>query len=177
MFLMSTKKPIVIAIAALGDTTRYIGKDGGLLWKLRKDMEHFKECTTGHPVIMGRKTWDSLPTKYRPLVDRSNIVITSDQAFTEEGVTVARSLDEALELAHAQTGSEEIYIIGGARLYTEVVERGLADLLELTLVQSLDVGDVQFPKYEETYNKVLARGELITEIDTSAYYFCTLGKG
>ncbi len=169
--------PRVVVIAALGKDTRYIGKDGGLLWRLRKDMEHFKELTTGHPVIMGRKTWDSIPAKYRPLPDRTNIVITSDQHFSEAGVIVARSLDDALMRAGTEVGYEKVFIIGGARLYTEAVQRGLADSLELTLVESPLEGDVQFPEYEYIYTTLVRRSEGITEENTPPYYFCTFQKG
>ncbi len=166
----------IIVIAALGEKTRYIGKNEGLLWKLRKDMEHFKERTTGHPVIMGRKTWDSLPEKYRPLPNRSNIVITSNLNFAVEEVVVARSLDEALASARTKPGSEEIFIIGGARLYAEAVERGLADSLALTLVDSPDEGDVKFPEYQNIYNRCTFRSEKISEPETPPYYFSTFIK-
>jgi len=91
-----------------------IGKDGTLPWHLPEDLAHFKRTTLGSPVIMGRKTWDSLPPKFRPLPGRANIVITRQQNFGENGVQTASSLDSALQLCKQ---SDDVWVIGGAQLY------------------------------------------------------------
>jgi dihydrofolate reductase len=91
-----------------------IGKDGTLPWHLPEDLAHFKRATLGCPVIMGRKTWDSLPPKFRPLPGRTNIVITRQAEFGENGAQPASSLDSALQICKQ---SQDVWVIGGAQLY------------------------------------------------------------
>ena len=93
-----------------------IGKDGAMPWHLPEDLAHFKQLTQGCPVLMGRKTWDSLPPKFRPLPGRTNIVITRQADWQAEGAQRADSLEEALRLAGA---APEIWIIGGAQIYAQ----------------------------------------------------------
>lgn len=104
---MEGKVNLIVAIGRDGA----IGKDGELIWRLPEDLKHFKEVTTGHPVIMGRKTWESLPR--RPLPGRRNILLTRQKDFVAEGAEIVNSLEEALE---ATTG-ESPFIIGGAEVY------------------------------------------------------------
>lgn len=95
-----------------------IGRDGTMPWHLPEDLAHFKRVTAGSPVIMGRKTWDSLPPRFRPLPGRCNIVVTRQAAWHAEGAHRARSLEEALQLARAQQPEPpEAWVIGGAELY------------------------------------------------------------
>jgi dihydrofolate reductase len=132
-------------IAALGAHTRVIGAAGRLLWRIPEDLVRFKTLTLGHPIIMGRKTFDSIG---RPLPGRTNIVVTRNTAWTHEGVTVAHTVDEAL--AHARTiDTEEIFVIGGGELYTQTIDR--ADRLYLTLIEDDTPGDTYFPTYENTH--------------------------
>lgn len=112
-----------------------IGKDGQIPWNIPADLQHFKELTMGHTVIMGRHTYESIG---RPLPGRQNIVVTST-IDDIAGCRIARSLPEALTMAE----SEEIFIIGGARLYAEALP--LADRLDLTLVDAAPEGDTFFP--------------------------------
>lgn len=147
----------VTIIAAIGKDTRALGKNGDLLWHLPEDMKRFKELTTGHTVIMGRKTWESLPEKFRPLPNRTNIVITRDSSYVVTGATIAHSLPEAIEKARAIEHAE-IFIIGGAQIYAEALP--LANRLYLTLVDSEVQGDVFFPDYSE-FTKELFREEHI----------------
>ena len=95
-----------------------IGKDNTLPWHLPEDLAHFKRTTLGCPVIMGRKTWDSLPPKFRPLPGRPNIVITRDTGFVAEGAAIAHSLEAARDLC--PTGSDA-WVIGGAQIYTQAL--------------------------------------------------------
>lgn len=104
-----------------------IGKDGGMPWHVPEDLAHFRATTTGAPVVMGRRTWESFPERFRPLPGRRNIVVTRDEAWTAEGAERASSLDDALALAGAVT---EIWVIGGAALFAEAIDR--ADVLEVT---------------------------------------------
>ncbi len=119
-----------------------IGKDGGIPWHVPEDMAHFRATTTGHPVIMGRRTWESFPEKFRPLPDRTNIVISSSFADLP-GAVVVPSLDAAFETAQARPGAEEVWIIGGGRVYAEAMPRANAALV--TVVESSAEGDTVAP--------------------------------
>lgn len=135
---------IIVAVADNG----IIGDKNSLLWHIREDMLRFRRITTGHPVIMGRKTFDSIG---RPLPNRTNIVI-SRQNIEIEGCTVVHSLEEAIALFPRE---EEIFIIGGAQIYGQAMP--LADKLYLTLVHHDYDGDTSFPKVDENEWKEVAR--------------------
>ena len=132
-------------IAALA-SNRAIGKDNELLWHLPEDMRHFRETTRGKPVIMGRKTWESLPESFRPLPGRHNIVVSRDPAYQASGATLAGSLADALRQAEAQTNVEEVFVIGGAQLYHEALP--LANRLYLTEIEQDFHGEVFFPNVQ-----------------------------
>lgn len=167
------QKQSISIIAAFGSKTRALGKDNDLLpWKIRDDMARFKEKTTGHPVIMGRKTWESLK-QYRPLPNRTNIVITRDKEYVAEGAVVVDSLNAAIAEASSAMGAEEIFVIGGGEIYTEALP--LATTLYLTLVESDVEGDVFFPIYDESLYSVVERKENQTDAGLS-YQFLTLQK-
>ncbi len=140
-------------IAALGARTRAIGKDGALLWQIPEDLKRFKALTNGHPVVMGRKTWESLPEKFRPLPGRTNIVVTRQAAYTAPGARIANTFADALRLAAASRGAKEIFIIGGSELYGHGMR--VADRLYLTLVNSDAPGDAFFPDYEPEFKTVI----------------------
>ncbi len=141
-------------IAALGTDTRAIGKGNDLIWDIPQDKKRFRTITKGHPVIMGRKTWESLPTQFRPLPGRANIVISRDPNYEAIGAVSCTSLVKALEIAHLAPGSDEIFIIGGGEIYKEGLAH--ADRLYLTLVESKAAGDVFFPSYDE-FTKAIER--------------------
>ena len=128
-------------IAAVGRNNRAIGKAGALLWRISDDLKRFKRLTLGHPVIMGRKTFESIG---KALPDRTNIVITRHSDFRADGVVVARSLEEAIEIASKQE-EKEIFIIGGGEIYQQALP--LCRKLLLTEVESDAEGDVFFPDY------------------------------
>lgn len=113
--------------------TGIIGRDGTLPWHVPEDMAHFRELTSGHPVIMGRATWGSLPPRFRPLPGRDNIVLTRTPGFEAAGALVAHGVDEALRLV----GDRDAWVIGGGEVYRTFLPR--ADRVEVTVV-SLDVG-------------------------------------
>ena len=119
-----------------------IGKDGGIPWHVPEDMAHFKSTTTGHPVIMGRRTWESFPSTFRPLPDRTNIVI-SGSFDNIPGAVVVDSLDAAFEAARSSPGAEEIWVIGGGRVYADAMPRANAALV--TVVESSADGDTVAP--------------------------------
>lgn len=128
---------LVVIVAANG----VIGRDGGLPFRMSTDMKRFKALTVGHPVIMGRKTWESFPK--RPLPDRTNIVVTRDGSFVAEGAVRAGSLAEALAVAARAPGGEQIKVIGGGEIYAQTI--GLADRLDVTHVDAEVEGDTRFP--------------------------------
>jgi dihydrofolate reductase len=119
-----------------------IGRDGGMPWHVPEDLAHFKAVTLGAPVIMGRKTWDSLPPRFRPLPGRSNLVVTRQADWTAEGAVRAASVDEALALARAGDPAR-VWIIGGGQLFAETI--GRADRLEVTELDLAVDGDTFAP--------------------------------
>ena len=132
--------PEIVIIAAVA-RNRVIGRLNQLLWNIPEDMAHFKALTTGHTVVMGRKTWESLPPRFRPLPGRRNIVITRQTAYTAPGAEIADSLENALKLASTAT---TIFIIGGEQIYTQAM--AVADRLEITEVELEPEGDAWFPE-------------------------------
>ena len=124
-------------------TNGVIGKDNGLPWRLPKDMKHFMSSTMGKPVIMGRKTFESMKS---PLPGRTNIVLTRDQSWSRDGVFVASDLSKAFELgriAAEQDNLGEIFVIGGSSLYEEAMPH--ATRLYVTQIEAVIEGDVSFP--------------------------------
>ena len=117
-----------------------IGKNGALPWHLPEDLAHFKRLTLGWPVIMGRKTWDSLPARFRPLPGRANIVITRQRGWNDAGALPAASLAGALELCGQ---ADEVWIIGGAQIFAEAAP--LAHRIEVTEIAQEFDGDVFAP--------------------------------
>ncbi|MHA7188849.1 dihydrofolate reductase [Arthrobacter sp. MDT2-16] len=136
-----TSRPVIGLIWAQTENG-VIGRDGGIPWHVPEDMAHFKATTTGHPVIMGRRTWESFPPAFRPLPDRTNIVISSS-GVDLPGAVVVDSLDAAFHAARASPGSEEIWVIGGGRVYADAMERANAALV--TVVESTVDGDTVAP--------------------------------
>jgi dihydrofolate reductase len=132
--------PEIVIIAAVAKN-RVIGKDNQLLWNIPEDMAHFKALTAGHTVIMGRKTWESLPPRFRPLPGRRNIVITRQSDFAAPGAETANSLEAAITL---EKSDKTVFIIGGAEIYAQAMT--LADRLEITEVDLDLEGDSWFPE-------------------------------
>lgn len=130
------KLTLVVAIAK----NRVIGRDNQLPWHLPEDLAHFKAVTLGHPVLMGRKTWESLPPRFRPLPGRRNIVITRQAGYEAPGAEVAASVQAALALAGE---SDVVCCIGGAEIFAATLP--LADTLEVTEVDLEPEGDTWFP--------------------------------
>jgi len=134
------KLVLVVAIARNG----VIGRGGDLPWRLSTDLKRFKAITMGKPIIMGRKTWESIG---RPLPGRLNIVVSRNRAFSAEGAEAAGSLEEAIGIAQRKGEGEEICIIGGSDIFREALPR--ADLLHVTHVDAEVEGDVFFPEIDE----------------------------
>jgi dihydrofolate reductase len=124
-----------------------IGRDNQLLWHLPEDLKHFRAATMGAPVIMGRKTWQSLPERFRPLPGRRNLVLSRQPGFEATGAEVLPDLATALELARS-TGAPRAFVIGGAQIYREALP--LADELLLTEVERDYEGDAHFPAFSRS---------------------------
>lgn len=118
-----------------------IGLNNTMPWHLPEDLAHFKQLTSGHPVVMGRKTWDSLPERFRPLPGRTNIVVTRNADWSAAGVVRASSLEQALQLG-AQHG-ETVWVMGGAQIYAQALP--LADVVEVTIIDQDFEGDAFAP--------------------------------
>ena len=132
---------LIAAVARDGS----IGRDNALPWRLPEDLQHLRRLTMGYPVVMGRKTWDSLPARFRPLPGRHNIVVTRNLQWRAEGADAAPSLDAALALA---AGHDKVFVIGGGELYREAIDR--ADVLELTEIDRDFNGDTRFPTWDRS---------------------------
>jgi dihydrofolate reductase len=139
-------RPLVI-VAALAEN-RVIGRDNALIWRLRSDLRRFREITWGKPLIMGRKTFESIG---KPLPGRETIVMTRDTGWSAPGVRTAASFDEAVAIADeiaATMGAAEIVVAGGADIYDQALQR--ASFLRLTVVHAEPQGDARFPLYDES---------------------------
>lgn len=150
---MSLPLVFVVAVARNG----VIGGDNRLLWRLKSDMAHFKACTMGRPMIMGRKTFDSIG---KPLPGRETIVVTRDRDYWREGVRVAHGVDEAIALAGeaaARLGAQEIAVVGGGEIYRQLLDR--AARIELTEVALQPDGDAHFPELDRRQWRETRRDE------------------
>ena len=150
-----------MAMIVAMDEDGFIGRGNQLPWKLAGDMARFKELTEGdgfNSVIMGRKTWDSLPDAFRPLPERVNIVMSRDTNWQTKGAETALYIGRAIELAYAE-GSDECWVIGGAQVYEMFLER--VDEIHLTTVHTSGSGEVKFPEWDrgEWSEEVVERAE------------------
>jgi len=127
--------------------TGAIGADGGMPWELPEDMAYFKRATMGAPVVMGRRTWQSFPERFRPLPGRANIVVTRDEGFRAPGATVVHGLDEALGAARAH--GEDVWVIGGAEIYRQAMPR--LDELWVTRIDADLDGDAYAPMIDGSW--------------------------
>ncbi len=158
--------PEIVLIAAVA-RNRAIGKDNRLLWNIPQDMAHFRKLTTGETVIMGRKTWESLPPRFRPLPNRRNIVISRQADYAAEGAQVADSLTRALVLAN---GSARIFVIGGEQIYALAMP--LAQRLEITEVDLHPDADAWFPPIDSAQWQESQREDGLSE-DGTRFAFVT----
>lgn len=146
-----------IILIAARSTQGVIGIDNQLPWHLPADLKRFKETTSGHPIIMGRNTWESLG---RPLPNRRNIVISRSKGFEAIDAECFTSLEEALAACES---NEQVFIIGGANVYEQAIE--FADEMLITEVQTDVVGDAHFPEFEEEDWKITSFDEFPSEAD------------
>lgn len=149
---------MISIVVALGNGrlhNRALGKDNQLLWHIPDDLKRFKALTMGHPVVMGRKTFESiLASLGKPLSGRTNIVVTRDASWQHEGAITATSIEDAIEKAKQSPGGEEIIIGGGGEIYRQALP--FVDKLYLTLIEDDQEGDSFFPEYEHEFTKVVS---------------------
>ncbi len=146
-------------IAAMG-SNRVIGKDNDLPWHLPDDFKYFQQKTNGHFIIMGRKNWESLPHKFQPLPNRTNLVLTRQKDYQAKGATIIRSLQEGQEIA-AQNSENELFIIGGGEVYRMGLE--IADRIYLTEIAGDFEGQVTFPELSGNQWKEIDREHHATD--------------
>ncbi|MHB2167537.1 dihydrofolate reductase [Alsobacter sp. R-9] len=145
--------PVVIVVAAADNGV--IGRDNGLVWRLKTDLRRFRELTLGRPLVMGRKTFESIG---KPLPGRETIVVTRNPAFRPAGVTVASSLEEALAAGQeigARLGADSVVVGGGADIYVQAMP--VTDRIHLTQVHASPEGDAHFPPVDPSRFRIVSR--------------------
>lgn len=166
---------IVSAIAAVAENGT-IGRDGDLPWHLPDDLKFFQRTTRGHHVITGRKNYESIPLKYRPLKDRVNIVVTRTHDYDAPGAIVVNSLEEALRCAE-EHGEAEAFIIGGGQIYREAMEKQLIDRIYLTRVHAHVEGDTHFPAIDPAaYSEIMREEHPADERHAHTFSFVLLER-
>jgi dihydrofolate reductase len=147
---------MIVSLIAAVAKNRVIGRNNDLPWKLPDDMKYFMQTTSGHTVIMGRKNFDSLPEKFKPLKDRRNIVITRNPKLVENyNVDKVASMENALQLAAEEDGEKEVFVIGGAQIYSLALP--VADRLYITEIDAIIEGDTYFPEFDRSIWKETLR--------------------
>ncbi|MBC8265404.1 MAG: dihydrofolate reductase [Flavobacteriales bacterium] len=165
------KVSLIVAVSENG----VIGKDNDLIWHLPKDMKFFKDTTLGHHVIMGRKNFESIPEKYRPLPNRTNIVITRQSDYTAEDCVVVNSVEAALEIAK-QNGDTKPFIIGGGQIYKIALDQNLVDRIYLTKIHHTFEGDTFFPELGNKWKEINKVENKADEKHSYDYDFITFEK-
>ena len=165
------KVSLIVAVSENG----VIGKDNDLIWHLPKDTRFFKETTMGHHVIMGRKNFESIPHKYSPLPNRTNVIITRQADYAVEGCVVVNSVEAALEIAK-KNGDNEPFIIGGGQIYKLALEANLVDKICLTTIHHSFEGDTFFPELSSDWKEVNKVENKADEKHSYDYDFITFEK-
>lgn len=140
---------MITLIAAIAKNNA-LGKDNDLIWHLPADLKRFKKVTTGHPILMGRNTFESIG---KPLPNRTSIIITRSKNYFKDGCLIANSIEEAIEL----TEGNNAFIIGGAQIYKQALEKKLVDRLDITIIHQEFEADAFFPEIDTTVWKEIAR--------------------
>lgn len=161
---------MIIMIAATAENNA-LGKNNDLIWYLPADLQRFKKVTSGYPIIMGRNTFESIG---KPLPNRTTVIVTRNKEYTQKNCLIANSLEEAIALVEK---SEKIFIIGGAQIYKEAMEKQLADQLDITLVHDTFEADVFFPEIDTNiWQEVSKENHNPDEKNKYRYSFITYRK-
>ena len=165
---------MIISLIAAVSENNVIGKNNDLPWHLPADMKYFRDTTMGHCVIMGRKNYDSIPLKYRPLEGRTNIVVTRQKNFKAEGCIVVNSVEDAMTEAKKKNETE-VFIIGGADIYMQTID--VADKLYITHINHTFEGDAFFPKIDsDRWKKTMQTYIQPDEKNKFPFSFCVYEK-
>lgn len=166
------KIALIVAVAE----NNIIGKDNALIWHLPNDMQYFKQKTLHHHIITGRKNYMSIPEKYRPLVNRTNIVLTHQKNFKADNCVILHALEDAI--AYAEKHNEtEVFIIGGGQIYREALDKNLVDKMYITHIHHAFEGDTFFPKLDENkWNKISEETHLTDEKHNYSFTFAEYQK-
>lgn len=157
---------MILSIIVAFDEHRLIGRNNGLPWHLPADLKHFKSITMGHSIIMGRRTFESIG---KPLPGRHSVVVTRKRGYSQEGITVAHSLEEALNLC---SGEEEVFVIGGAQIFEQAMP--LASKLYITKIHHVFEGDTFFPEIPQDRWELISKEDHESdEKNSRAYSFLT----
>jgi dihydrofolate reductase len=156
----------MISIIAAISKNYVLGKENKLLWHLPKDFKFFKETTLGHPIIMGRKTFESLP---KALPGRTNVVVTGDRNYVKEGAVVTHSLEDAIKVGLSE--NKEVFICGGGQIYKEALEKDLVNKIFLTEVDAEIDGDAFFPSFNKQ-DWEISKKECHTKDEKHDFDFC-----
>jgi dihydrofolate reductase len=159
----------MISLIVAMDRNRLIGRNNDLPWRLPADLAYFKRVTMGHPIIMGRKTFESIG---KPLPGRENIIVTRNKNFQAEGCTVVHSMSELLE--RFASSSEEVFVIGGAELFKEALP--VAERLYITHIEEVFEGDTWFPEISKDWKEVSREKGVQDEKNPYEYYFTVYEK-
>ncbi len=135
---------MIISIIVAISKNQVIGKNNQLIWHLPKDMKFFMDTTMDTVVIMGRKNYESIPKKYRPLKNRKNVIITRNKSYKAEGCIIVNSIDESLKVLN-NIENKEVFVIGGGEIYKKFLEKGLIDRMYVTHIDQYFDGDTFFP--------------------------------
>lgn len=154
---------MITIIAAIGNNNE-LGKNNDLIWHLPADLKRFKKITSGHTILMGRNTFESIG---KPLPNRTSIVITRNKEYRQEGCKVVHSLENALQMVQE---NEKVFIIGGAQIYRESLEKDLVDQLDITVVHENFDADVFFPKIEKQRWKEFSREDFKSDAKNKYNY-------
>ena len=136
---------MIISIIVAISKNQVIGKNNQLIWNLPKDMKYFMDTTMNTTVIMGRKNYESIPKKYRPLKNRNNVIITRNKSYKAEGCLVVNSIEESMESLR-NIENKEVFVIGGGEIYKKFLEKGLIDRMYITHIDEQFDGDTFFPE-------------------------------
>ncbi|MFT7035745.1 MAG: dihydrofolate reductase [Cyclobacteriaceae bacterium] len=164
---------MIISLIAAMSQNRVIGRDNDLPWKLPDDMKFFQRTTRGHVVIMGRKNYDSLPPSYKPLPNRTNVILTRQAGFQAEDCVVFNKLDDALEYSKTE-GEQEAFVIGGGQIYQQALEK--SDKIYLTEIQAEIDGDTFFPALGADWKEVSREHHSADERHQYSFDFVTYEK-
>ena len=146
----------MITLIAAISTNNALGKDNDLIWRLPADLKRFKKVTSGHPILMGRNTFESIG---KPLPNRTSIIITRNNQYQKEGCLIANSLEEAIAI----TEGKDAFIIGGAQVYKQALENNLIDQLDITRVHQEFEADVFFPEIDLTIWQEISREDFLAD--------------